>query len=358
MPVTATAKLRARVRQRALGHRARDLGADRAVRGDQRRRHAEHLGLGLVRVGDEAALEPVARAGERRCRRRRSGRRCRTRPSRPARQPRRSSASARRSTGAAIVGVVLRRTSTARSRAACTARRRSRRTGCRSPAPSRCGAAAAQLEALVGPRHRARAWRRRRSGTGRRRPPGASKPAGVTSQSTSQKATISSQTIADGIGLREVRARSTVQAHQPSEARRASSTRRATASLSSGAATTKASPGPQRADRARAPGDRPLPKPSAIGVRRVARAGSASRACGRRRAAADRARARRSSRAGAGRGGAKVVERARSDRSASRAAASTRRSPAPARCGRCASTATPALRGRGGDGVAARRPAR
>ena len=65
MPVTETAKSRRRTRQRAFGHRARDLGADRAVRGDQRRRHAEHLGLGVVRVGDEAALEPVARAGER-----------------------------------------------------------------------------------------------------------------------------------------------------------------------------------------------------------------------------------------------------------------------------------------------------
>ena len=74
---------------------------------------AEHLALGLVRIGDEAALEPVARAGERRCRRRRSGRRCRTRPSRPApaaaRQP-----SARRSTGGDELAV-LTRASTTRS---------------------------------------------------------------------------------------------------------------------------------------------------------------------------------------------------------------------------------------------------
>ncbi len=54
-----------RAGDRALGHRRGDLAADRAVRGDQAGVDAEQLGLGRVRIGNEAALEPVARAGDR-----------------------------------------------------------------------------------------------------------------------------------------------------------------------------------------------------------------------------------------------------------------------------------------------------
>ena len=70
----------ARMRERACRHGARHLLADRAVPLDQRRRHAEHLGLRRVGIGDEAALDDVRRARRSRSGSRRSGRRCRTRP--------------------------------------------------------------------------------------------------------------------------------------------------------------------------------------------------------------------------------------------------------------------------------------
>ena len=62
-PVTETAMSARECSKRAFGHRARHLSAHRAILLDQRRGHAEHLGLRLVRIGDEAALEDVGRAG-------------------------------------------------------------------------------------------------------------------------------------------------------------------------------------------------------------------------------------------------------------------------------------------------------
>jgi hypothetical protein len=58
-------EVRRRARERALGHRPGDLRTDRPVRFDQRRRHAEQVALGGVRIRDDAALEPGARAGAR-----------------------------------------------------------------------------------------------------------------------------------------------------------------------------------------------------------------------------------------------------------------------------------------------------
>src|SRR5207248_10975509 len=51
--------------ERAERHLARGLLADRAVPFDGFGAHAEHLLLGLVRIGDEAALEPRRGAGNR-----------------------------------------------------------------------------------------------------------------------------------------------------------------------------------------------------------------------------------------------------------------------------------------------------
>src|SRR6185436_2894170 len=51
--------------ERALRHLARGLLADRAVFLQRVLAHAEQLALGVVRIGDEAALEPVGRAGHR-----------------------------------------------------------------------------------------------------------------------------------------------------------------------------------------------------------------------------------------------------------------------------------------------------
>jgi hypothetical protein len=51
--------------QRALGHHPRHGLGHRAVVGDQVAWHAQHLGLGAVGVGDEAALEDVGGAGDR-----------------------------------------------------------------------------------------------------------------------------------------------------------------------------------------------------------------------------------------------------------------------------------------------------
>jgi len=53
------ADLGAGMRQAAFGHGARHLFADRADALDQGGGHAKHLGLGLVGVDDEAALDHV-----------------------------------------------------------------------------------------------------------------------------------------------------------------------------------------------------------------------------------------------------------------------------------------------------------
>ena len=54
--------LRRRARHRAFGHGARHRLADRALAVDECRVDAQQLGLGRIRIGDEAALEPVAGA--------------------------------------------------------------------------------------------------------------------------------------------------------------------------------------------------------------------------------------------------------------------------------------------------------
>ena len=54
----------ARMRERAARHGLGGLPADRAVIVERRRRHAQHLLLGLVRIGDEAAIDHVRRAGD------------------------------------------------------------------------------------------------------------------------------------------------------------------------------------------------------------------------------------------------------------------------------------------------------
>ena len=65
MPVTATAICAREWGERAGRHRACDLAAHRAMRGDELGGHAERFALGRIRIGDEAALEPFARTGER-----------------------------------------------------------------------------------------------------------------------------------------------------------------------------------------------------------------------------------------------------------------------------------------------------
>ena len=50
--------------ERAARHRLGGLAAHRAVFLDGRSRHAEHLLLGLVRIGDEAAIDHVRGAGD------------------------------------------------------------------------------------------------------------------------------------------------------------------------------------------------------------------------------------------------------------------------------------------------------
>ena len=57
-------KLGRRAGERPFGHGLGDLGADGAVGLDEIRRNAEKLGLGGVRIGDEAAFEDVGRAGD------------------------------------------------------------------------------------------------------------------------------------------------------------------------------------------------------------------------------------------------------------------------------------------------------
>ncbi len=70
-------KVRVRMGERASGHGARHVLAHRAVPLDQPNWHAEHLALGRVRIGNEAALENVRRAGNGGERARRPVRRCR-----------------------------------------------------------------------------------------------------------------------------------------------------------------------------------------------------------------------------------------------------------------------------------------
>ena len=242
-----------------------------------------------------------------------------------------------------MAACVLTRTATARSRPACTGRRRGRRAGCRSPAPSRSARPRRRLKALVGPGHRAGLGgveeAEQREGDQLAR----AKPAGMTSQSTSQKATTSSQTIAAGSAWSRWRA--VTRAGPPADARSApSSDRAARAVAERGCSSGEHEPGEQRAGSAR--------RRSATGrCRSRARsqcAGWASRkrqpgrrpapASGGCSAGSDRLR-RRSRRLRRGSGRSK---RTRSPpRSPPR---STRRSAARRpRSGRCASPAMPAL---------------
>ena len=64
MPVTATARSAPGPFAAAGRHRHRDLGGDRAVRGEDLGRDADALVLELVRIGHEAADERVAGAGD------------------------------------------------------------------------------------------------------------------------------------------------------------------------------------------------------------------------------------------------------------------------------------------------------
>ncbi len=84
-PVTAMASSEALRSQRARRHLARGRLADRSMRGERLGPHAEHFGLGFVRIRDEPALEPGGasrhvgdRAGEQTARARF---RCRNAPS-------------------------------------------------------------------------------------------------------------------------------------------------------------------------------------------------------------------------------------------------------------------------------------
>src|SRR5471030_143096 len=52
--------------ERSLGHRARHRLAHRAVGHDRLPRHADHVALGLVGIGDEGAIDDVGRSGNRR----------------------------------------------------------------------------------------------------------------------------------------------------------------------------------------------------------------------------------------------------------------------------------------------------
>ena len=52
-----------RMRERAFRHRFRGFAADRAMCVERCRRNAEHLLLGLIAVGDEAAVEHAGDAG-------------------------------------------------------------------------------------------------------------------------------------------------------------------------------------------------------------------------------------------------------------------------------------------------------
>ena len=246
-----------RVLQRAGGHRARHLGSLTApCAAIERARHAQQLGLGRVAVGDEAALEPVARAGHSRCRRRRSGRRCSSRRV-ARRQPR-----ARKRIGQLRAPAVSHRARSPQV-GSTSAIDQQRAAGghqvveqdAQALAPAD-GLARLQLEQAVGPAHRARAWRRRRSGTARRPPAAPARPAGITSQSTIQKAITSSQTIAPGSATRQL-ARG-ARAGPPAQRQRQRRAPRAQpAAPSQWPSTQERHPGPQRAHgarRAAAPG--------------------------------------------------------------------------------------------------------
>ena len=127
-----------RAGQRAGRHRAGHRLADRAVRLDQRRRHAERLGLGRIAVGDPAAVEPVARPGQLGAGGgdQPAGARLGARqpPAAPRAAPRPAGRRRRRGVGRPAAPSAFMPPSTARSRAACTAPPPGRRTGCRSPA--------------------------------------------------------------------------------------------------------------------------------------------------------------------------------------------------------------------------------
>ena len=133
------------------------------------------------------------------------------------------------------------------------------------PCAQPIGCAAAPLEQLVGPGHRARAWRHRRSGTGRRRRPA---PRSVAGRHQPEDEPEGDHLVPDD--RRRDRPASrwravTVQAHQPTASAPSERSAPRTPSSSSGAATSV-----RRARPSSVPtvpgreGDRPLPKPSAI----------------------------------------------------------------------------------------------
>ena len=80
MPVMPSAEARAGARADAVGQRDGDRLADRAVLGDQRRRHARERRLGVVAVGDGAAEHVRGAARQRRSSATSTGRRCTTPP--------------------------------------------------------------------------------------------------------------------------------------------------------------------------------------------------------------------------------------------------------------------------------------
>ena len=208
---------------------------------------AEHLGLGVVRIGDEAALEPVARAGERGA----GG----GDQAAGARLGRRHASAARRAARRASALDLRRRrrrcsqrTSTARSPAGCTGRRRSRRSRMPKPCAQPMRRDRARSLNAGRPRPPGRAWRRRRSGTARTRRPGAQKPAGVTQPEHEPEGDdlVPDDRAAD---RRCARWRAvTVQAHQPRSVA-APSTAAPIAAPSASGEHDEGEPGPQRARR-------------------------------------------------------------------------------------------------------------
>ena len=124
---------RARMRQRPFGHGPRDPGADGAMGRDQLGRDAEHPGLGVVGVGDEAALEPVARSRQRSAGRgdQAAGARFRGRQAGAAQAQRRGEALDQRRKLGGVAQTNLQSAITSSVHSAAT----NRRTGCRSPGP-------------------------------------------------------------------------------------------------------------------------------------------------------------------------------------------------------------------------------
>ena len=290
MPVTATAK-RAGERASTPSAIARATSALTAPwRAMSAGGDAEQLALGRVRVGDDAALEP-----------RRSSRRatCTQRRSRP---PVHDSAVARVAPRAVSAAASSRdqpvdRVGVAHTnrQAAMTTQRAQRGDDvveedaeALRPADRR---AAAPLEALVGPRHRAGLGGVEEAEQRRRRPPARRRSRASPARAPARRRSTSSQTIADGSAWSRWRA-VTVQAHQPSSvAATMTAPRVAVAEQRRGDGVDE--PGPERPRR---PGRRRATGRCRSRARSGApdgRPGSASRAGGRRRRAVDGARARR-----------------------------------------------------------------